>query len=329
MRVGVIGFCEYDTLKYMGNSRFIGSGALSTAIHIALYGVYVSFFTYCGLDFPKSMIYAKLKPVRQYFSFNDIPRECTAVQVTIKKENHDHTWSIVNPGAWNNVKLSDFEDIAEKCNTVYIKLPYHIASDLSTYIAKDDALNIAINPQGVYFFKHLKGLAADLLFFSEREICSAAKKTLSGVLQILPTLEKDVVITIGNRGAVLYNRSDSAYYYVPPFDVDVVDTLGCGDAFAGGFIASQMKGEKTKDQLAAGILCATLNTQTYGALPDPLLFKECEEAIRSIMSHIHVFDDPILFIQNMEEIYCSTHEAGPPELLKKMESISEDTWKYD
>ncbi len=329
MRSGVVGFCEYDTLEYMGNSRFIGGGAFSTAIHIALCGVHVSFFTYCGLDFPKKIVHARLKSIEQYFSFNDIPRKCTAVQITIKKEVQDHSWLIANPGAWNNVKLSDFDDIPRKCNAVYMKLPYYIAAALSEYLIKDSLLNIAINPQGDYLFEQLKGLAADLLFFSEREICNVAKRTLSTVLQILPTLEKDVVVTVGNRGAVLYSRLDSLYYYVPPFDVHVVDTLGCGDAFVGGFISSRMKGGSVKDQLATGILCATLNTQTYGALPDPLPFRKREDAIKSIESHVHVFDDPVSLLKDMDEIHCSVYEALPLCLFEVMKSTSESIWKYD
>ena len=327
MKIGVIGFCELDTLVYLKNSQVFGGGALSTAIHAASYGVHVSFYTYCGTNFPTSVMRNKLKSINHYLTINDISKECSAVQILIKKENHDHTWSLLDLGGWKNLELTDFKDINSRLCTGYIKLPYTIACNLSNYVARNNIPFIAINPQGTYLFEQLKVLKADLLFFSEKEICNAAKNKLPVVLQVLPELEKDIVVTIGSCGAIFYSQSTEKYYYVPSFDVDVVDTLGCGDAFAGGFIAFQAKGKKVTDQLAAGVLSAILNSQSWGALPDPVLVNDYEDILSDIVSHICVFDSSISLVEE-SDTWCHTCVQAPPELLKALESRDRGYWKY-
>jgi sugar/nucleoside kinase (ribokinase family) len=45
------------------------------------------------------------------------------------------------------------------------------------------------------------------------------------------------VLTLGGEGAY-YAHRDGARLRVPAYDIDVVDTTGCGDAFDAGFIAA-------------------------------------------------------------------------------------------
>ncbi|MGD2249401.1 MAG: carbohydrate kinase family protein [Candidatus Methanofastidiosia archaeon] len=326
MKIGVIGFCELDTLVYLKNAQFFGGGALSTAIHAASYGIRVSFYTYCGTDFPTSILCNKLKSINHYLTINNILKECSAVKMLIKKEDHNHMWSILTLGGWKNMRLMDFKNIDNRFCTSYMKLPYTAARKLSTYVGRNIPF-VAINPQGVYFFEQLKALEANLLFFSEREICNAAKKKLPTVLQVLPELKKNIVVTLGNCGTLFYSQQEKRYYYVPSIAVDVIDTLGCGDAFAGGVIAFQAKGKKVEDQLAAGILSATLNSQTWGALPDPALIIDYEDIVGDIVSHICVFDNVISLVKNFDT-WCQGVPASS-KLLKVLKSRNRDYWKYN
>jgi len=50
-----------------------------------------------------------------------------------------------------------------------------------------------------------------------------------------------VVVTCGADGAVVARR-DTSTFHVDAEQVDVVNTLGCGDAFAAGFIAGRLQG---------------------------------------------------------------------------------------
>ncbi len=47
-------------------------------------------------------------------------------------------------------------------------------------------------------------------------------------------------VKMGTAGSFL--KSEDATYMIPPFPVDVVDTLGCGDAFYAGLLVGQLKG---------------------------------------------------------------------------------------
>jgi fructokinase len=75
-----------------------------------------------------------------------------------------------------------------------------------------------------------------------------------------------VVVTRGNHGAIAYSAGE--FYEHPGFKVKAVDTVGAGDAFLAGFVASMLQGNSTKEALR--FACATgafVATQT-GGTPD-------------------------------------------------------------
>ena len=61
-----------------------------------------------------------------------------------------------------------------------------------------------------------------------------------------------VAATCGERGALVVD--DNGAELVPAFQVDVVDTTGCGDAFSAGFLRGISLGRNPRD--AAGLGCA-------------------------------------------------------------------------
>ena len=71
------------------------------------------------------------------------------------------------------------------------------------------------------------------------------EKNLRKVVEIGP---KIVVFTLGDKGSAVAWGEDG-YYFAPGYKVDVVDTLGAGDVYHGGFIFAMMQG-KSPDQCA-------------------------------------------------------------------------------
>ena len=55
----------------------------------------------------------------------------------------------------------------------------------------------------------------------------------------------DVVLTMGDLGAVVFPRDDGPPIFVPALAVDVVDATGAGDTFAGVFLSLWMHGAFT------------------------------------------------------------------------------------
>lgn len=78
--------------------------------------------------------------------------------------------------------------------------------------------------------------------------------------------ELDVVcVTFGGEGAMLW-YADTCFRQ-PAFDVAVIDTVGCGDAFLGSLIASLLGGELPANALARASAIGALVASTKGASP--------------------------------------------------------------
>jgi hypothetical protein len=72
------------------------------------------------------------------------------------------------------------------------------------------------------------------------------------------------VFTLGGEGAY-YAHKDGTRFRAPAFDIQVVDTTGCGDAFDAGFIAALHKGMEPRmavdfAQAAAGLVATGLGS---------------------------------------------------------------------
>lgn len=74
---------------------------------------------------------------------------------------------------------------------------------------------------------------------------------------------RTVIARLGSEGAFAVGPKE--VFYSPAFDVPVVDTLGAGDAFNGGFICAQMEGYDLKESVRWGNGAAALNIERVGA----------------------------------------------------------------
>jgi sugar/nucleoside kinase (ribokinase family) len=72
-----------------------------------------------------------------------------------------------------------------------------------------------------------------------------------------------VAATCGARGAVIVDADSEQR--VPAFDVPVVDTTGCGDAFSAGFLRGVALGRNTRDAAVLGCAAAALVAQGLGS----------------------------------------------------------------
>lgn len=76
-----------------------------------------------------------------------------------------------------------------------------------------------------------------------------------------------VVARLGAEGSLAY--ADGDVVTVPGFDVDVVDTVGAGDAFNSGFIAARLRGADLAEALRRGNAVAGLTISRRGARSTP------------------------------------------------------------
>jgi ribokinase len=75
----------------------------------------------------------------------------------------------------------------------------------------------------------------------------------------------DVVLTMGELGAVVFPRNDGPLIFVPALAVDVVDATGAGDTFAGVFLSLWMHGCSLGEAAQHAAIAASLTTTAEGA----------------------------------------------------------------
>ncbi len=98
---------------------------------------------------------------------------------------------------------------------------------------------------------------------------AAVAKHIATKIPKQATGERLVVITCGAQPTVVCTGEEVLTFPIPAMkDEDIVDANGAGDAFAGGFLAAQVKGKDIKGCVEAGIYSSQLILRTAGtALP--------------------------------------------------------------
>ncbi len=75
---------------------------------------------------------------------------------------------------------------------------------------------------------------------------------------------KNVILKMGDRGSLIKNK-EGMRLRVPAFQVKVVDTTGCGDAWTGGFITGLARGMSIEDAAKLGSACGSLVATGLGS----------------------------------------------------------------
>ena len=83
-------------------------------------------------------------------------------------------------------------------------------------------------------------------------------------MQLLEKGIKNVVITLGEKGAFFANSEEKFSLPIANFSNPVVDTTGAGDAFNAGFAAALTEGQNIKDALKFASATAGLSTTKIG-----------------------------------------------------------------
>lgn len=72
------------------------------------------------------------------------------------------------------------------------------------------------------------------------------------------------ILTLGGDGVSIAERG-SPEVVLPAYDIDVVDTTGCGDAFTSGFISGLLEGLETAQAAERGLACGSLVATGLGS----------------------------------------------------------------
>ncbi len=103
----------------------------------------------------------------------------------------------------------------------------------------------------------------DVLLPNEAEAMAiAGTSSVESAAEALAQIVDTVVIKRGRHGALI-RQGDTAIAVDSPA-VDVVDTVGAGDSFDAGFIASHLRGESLEQSARCACICGALSTRAAG-----------------------------------------------------------------
>jgi len=97
------------------------------------------------------------------------------------------------------------------------------------------------------------------------ESLSAAPGVEAKLLAMAQSVGAEVVgVTLGERGALIFERSSGAVYQVPGFNVTAVDTLNAGDAWHGAYTFGLAQGWDLLTRVQLANLAAAIKCEKFG-----------------------------------------------------------------
>jgi fructokinase len=93
-----------------------------------------------------------------------------------------------------------------------------------------------------------------------------------------------IIVTLGNKGAMVFEKGQA--YFQNTYDVEVVDTIGSGDAFLAAFLAQQAKGASIGYSLDFACAAGSFVASNKGALPE-----YSEKEIKEVMENYELLEN--------------------------------------
>jgi len=119
---------------------------------------------------------------------------------------------------------------------------------------------------------------SELELITNRKI-TTIKEAEEAALEVISAKVKNVVVTLGKEGALVVNSKNSTH--VPPFEVDIVDTTGAGDAFNGGLAIAISEGKDLVESTKFANAVAALNVTKIGTAPAMPYREEVERFLKN------------------------------------------------
>lgn len=181
---------------------------------------------------------------------------------------------VVAPGANANLFPIDVEAVFsrfETCNILLMQLeiPYETVR-YAAEKAKEKSITVILNPAPADPLISSSYHLIDILTpnISETEILSGLSITdiedaKKAAIKITSLGVKNIIITMGKSGALIYDREKFVHVESP--EVEVVDTTAAGDVFNGALAVGLMEGKNLEDATKFACQAAAISVTKLGA----------------------------------------------------------------
>lgn len=205
------------------------------------------------------------------FIDNEEPSGVALIMIDEKAENS----IIVAPGANGNLSIFDINSIEEMIDySEFILLQLEIPLKTVHYIvnmAYEKGKKVVFNPAPADSLS--EDLFEKLYLITPNEIeaefltgvnISDDDSIIMAAKVLYEKGVKNAVITLGKKGALLYNGTVE---WIPAIPSQAVDTTGAGDVFNGALTVALSEGQSLSDAVRFANKAASISITRYGAIP--------------------------------------------------------------
>lgn len=196
---------------------------------------------------------------------------------------------VIAVGANNSITKEDVykaEEAIAKSQILLTQLEINIDAVIDGVdIAKKNNVKVILNPAPVQSIPEQLLGKIDVITPNETEVASITGIELKSLKDakkageiLLSRGVKNVVITLGNNGALIINHQ--MVKHIPAVKVDAIDTTGAGDAFNGGLAVALAEGKSLEASVEFANYLAALSVTKVGTAPAMPYKKEIEEFMK-------------------------------------------------
>lgn len=263
-----------------GDGREAGGAPMNVARHLVQQGAEVSFASRIGTDAAGTDLLKFLKENGLYSDLVTQDEILPTCIVTVELDAAGQaSYVIPQPVSWDNIPANNILKAAAKQASAIIfgslacrtKVTYDTLLNVLDETTAIKVFDVNLRPPH-YTLSTIETFAAkaDVVKMNEEEAALLIGGSNGSLKEKITEFQKKyhpqtVCVTRGDKGAIVWH--DGQFFEHPGCVVEVVDTVGAGDAFLATFVNGLLKGRPMQDLLATSCYIGSFVAGKRGANP--------------------------------------------------------------
>ncbi len=276
--ISIVCFGEVLWDVYQDQSKKLGGAPLNVAAHLHQLGTSSHIISMVGNDENGLEVKKEIEHYGLSSKYIGIDESPTGIVQVLLDNNGKPSYEILNPSAWDHILLMEESiDIVKNANALLFG-SLACRSDISyhTLLSLIKAANTKIfdlNLRQQFYSKELIDTLlhhTDILKINDEEaalLCALFGIEMKDFYEHITKVYNInmIILTRGADGAEIY--VEGKLYEQEGFEVEVVDTVGSGDAFLASFLHHQFSGHSYEECLYQACWLGALVATKIGAVP--------------------------------------------------------------